>query len=146
MLTPEQIISTVADYFNIEVSELKSPVNYRRIIEPRFAAIYFLKTRLNMSLTSMAKEVSSGGPFRHSTIHYALKKVNNWIETDPIYRGYIQDINDRLYENVIKAKDEVFQESDFFAEQINEGVKLPTFDHIQPVNGRGYSGFREHQL
>ena len=71
-VTPDYIISIVADHFNITVAELRSPVKARRIARPRQIAGYLIRLYLSLGYQEIASAVGSRN---HTTIMHSCNKI-----------------------------------------------------------------------
>ncbi len=86
-----QIIKTIADYFNIPEKAIKAKTRKREVVQARQLAMHFAKKYTKKSLSTIGAEFSRD----HSTVVHANKTVKNLIETDKSFRQYYEDI-DRL--------------------------------------------------
>lgn len=113
MLTPERIITAVADYYKISEGDLKQRARNRdSVIEPRYMAIYFIKKHCDITTSKIGKLVSSGKPFDHATVLHAVKAVNNRIDTEAQFRIKILEISSLIPQDFTDCC-EFFQENDF---------------------------------
>ncbi len=75
----DTIQKTVADYYGISVSELKSKKQSKKVVFPRHVAIYISRNLTEMSFTEIGSEF---GGKDHSTIMSSCKKIEDRIKTD----------------------------------------------------------------
>ncbi|MBX2849734.1 MAG: chromosomal replication initiator protein DnaA [Acidiferrobacterales bacterium] len=75
----ENIQKTVADYYSIRVSDLKSKRRNRQIARPRQVAMALAKDLTNLSLPDIG---DAFGGRDHTTVIHACKKVNELTKTD----------------------------------------------------------------
>ncbi|PYV45085.1 MAG: chromosomal replication initiator protein DnaA [Acidobacteria bacterium] len=68
----EQIQRTVAEYFNLKVSELKSKNNAKIIAQPRQLGMYLCRQLTGASLPEIGREF---GGKHHTTVLHSIKKV-----------------------------------------------------------------------
>lgn len=87
------IKTTVCDYFNIAMDQLKSKTRKREIVQSRQVAMYFAKNYTKNSLASIGSQI---GGKDHATVLHACKTVNNLMETDKRFKRCIQDIEKRF--------------------------------------------------
>lgn len=143
MKTPDKIIKIVADYYYITVDELKERTRKNEIKEARFVAAYLIRKYTYMPFAKIGATLSSSIPFGHDTIINAVNKVNNWQDYDKMFKEKLNDIDSLINGPKEDSSEIMFQENDFFAPEMPFENK---FKDLVPVNGNGYSGFREHQL
>ncbi len=84
---------TVADYFKIKPSELRSKKRKRTITIPRQIAMYLARTVTNSSYPDLG--IQFGGK-DHTTIIHAVKRIAKQQESDPDLRGHIDSIKQQL--------------------------------------------------
>lgn len=89
----EYIQKVVCDYFNLPIELLKSKTRKREVVQARQIAMYFAKQMTKSSLASIGAH--TGGK-DHATVLHACKTVNNLIETDKRFRGYIVDLEKKI--------------------------------------------------
>lgn len=73
-VTADYIVSIVADYFNISVSDIRSSVKSRKIAYPRQVAMYLIRLCLPIGYQDIAAAV---GVQNHTTIMHGCKKIEN---------------------------------------------------------------------
>lgn len=88
-LTPNNIIKAVADYFEIDASEITSVRRSRDISLPRHIAMYIMKNSGHFSLQEIGKYL---GGRRHTTILSGIANIEEKIKTDPICERAVKDI------------------------------------------------------
>jgi chromosomal replication initiator protein len=103
-LTPEIIIKTVADYFEVPVMEVLGTCRQGDLIKARHFSMYFIKDLLKLSLQA------TGNCFTrdHATIISAIMSVNNQVETNKFYACEFREV-----ENLLKNKLEEFTEPEY---------------------------------
>ncbi|RLA97626.1 MAG: chromosomal replication initiator protein DnaA, partial [Deltaproteobacteria bacterium] len=89
----ERVQEIVADYFNIKVRELKSKKRLRQLVIPRQVAMYLSKELTDASLVEIGEKF---GGKDHSTVIYAIKKVEEKIEKDPAFQRFLEDIKQKI--------------------------------------------------
>jgi len=89
----EYIHKVVCDYFNLPIELLKSKTRKREVVQARQIAMYFAKQMTKSSLASIGAH--TGGK-DHATVLHACKTVNNLMETDKRFRGYIEDLEKKI--------------------------------------------------
>jgi chromosomal replication initiator protein len=85
----------VADYFNLSTNELKSKKRTNTIAFPRQVAMYIARKITELSTTEVGLEF---GGRDHTTVMYAVQKVENKMKTDstiePMIKRLIRDIRE----------------------------------------------------
>ncbi len=78
-ITPLKIKKVVADNYKITVEDIDSPKRPKPIAYPRQIAMYLTRKYTNLSLPSIGQEF---GGRDHSTISYAIDKIDKDLKTD----------------------------------------------------------------
>ncbi len=92
--TPNKIISTVAEFYDLTQKDLLSSSRKKEITKPRQIAMYLLKTELKSSYLSIARKL---GGKDHSTVIYACEKIAKQLEKDKKLEEEIELIKQRIY-------------------------------------------------
>ena len=95
-LTPESIIQTVCDYYNIEYSEITGKKKSKEIVEPRMIAIYLISDMMDIPLVSIGRLF---GGRDHTTIIHARDKISELIKKDQKTRVIVNDLKSQIGEN-----------------------------------------------
>ena len=116
----DTILNTVSEYFNIPVEVFTNPCNRDEVVMAKHIAIYFFRSKTNMSNTAISYIFSYKDP---SAINYAYKEVSNRIGMEWNYKYDVDYIERLLKENDIESDNyfyDNFQENDFYTnEEIN---------------------------
>jgi len=88
-ITPALVKKTVANYFNIKVSELESPKRARKIAYPRQIAIYLMRENTDASLEKIG-ELFGGRD--HSSILYSYEKIKEDISLNQDVKNTVDAI------------------------------------------------------
>ena len=94
-ITAEKIIETVSVEYDVPVTDMKSKKRQKKIVNARQIAMFLLKNRLDLNLTTI------GGLFGgkdHSTVISSIRKVEGKMEDSKVFKGEI----DRLKQNISK--------------------------------------------
>ncbi len=86
--TPSLIINQVCKFYSIDESVLRGTLKNKGTTEARQAAIYLIRKLTNLSLPDIGKEFGRD----HSTILYAIRKVEVALKNDPALQNTIRDI------------------------------------------------------
>ncbi len=89
----DYIQKIVCDYFNMPAEVINSKTRKREIVQARQIAMFFAKSLTKSSLATIGSQI---GGKDHATVLHACKTVNNLIETDKRFRGYIDEIEKKL--------------------------------------------------
>lgn len=88
-----KIQKTVADYFNITVSDLKSKKKTSNIARPRHIAIYLCRVETDEGLARIGMEF---GGRDHSTVSASYDKITNELKNDEKLNTTIKEIKNKL--------------------------------------------------
>ena len=94
-ITAEKIIETVSVEYDVPVSDMKSKKRQKKIVNARQIAMFLLKNRLDLNLTTI------GGLFGgkdHSTVISSIRKIEGKMEESKIFKGEM----DRLKQSISK--------------------------------------------
>lgn len=79
LISIDNIQKTVAEYYNISLSDLLSKSRSRSVVHPRHIAMYLAKELTEKSLPEIAKTF---GNRNHTTVIHAYRKIRGLLETD----------------------------------------------------------------
>lgn len=89
----DYIQKVVCDYFDLPIELLKSKTRKREVVQARQIAMFFAKKMTKSSLANIG--MHCGGK-DHATVLHACKTVNNLIDTDKRFRGYVNDLEKKI--------------------------------------------------
>jgi len=89
----DYIQKVVCDYFDLPLELLKSKTRKRDVVQARQLAMYFSK---NMTKSSLAKIGLHCGGKDHATVLHACRTVNNLIDTDKQFKGYVTELKKKI--------------------------------------------------
>lgn len=89
----DYIQKVVSDYFDMPIELMKSKTRKREVVQARQIAMYYAKNHTKASLASIGAHC---GGKDHATVLHAYRTVNNLIETDKQFRGYIADLDKKI--------------------------------------------------
>ncbi|MBO6574549.1 MAG: chromosomal replication initiator protein DnaA [Rhodothermales bacterium] len=92
-LTIEEIQRLVCTYFSIPEDLVRAKTRKREVVQARQVAMYFSKQLTQHSLKTIGLHF---GGRDHSTVIHANQSVENQIDTDPKFKGMIEEIGNRL--------------------------------------------------
>lgn len=79
IITPEYIISTVADYFSVTPSDLAGNKRNSKVVVPRQISMYLCREIIDTSLKSIGKQL---GNRDHTTVMHGIEKIENELRYD----------------------------------------------------------------
>lgn len=89
----EKIQRVVAEYFHVNVSELRSKKRTKSIAEPRQVAMYLIRNLTTHSLPEIGEYF---GGRDHTTVLHAFHKISKELETDVRKMRVVEEIRDLL--------------------------------------------------
>jgi len=92
-LSPEKIMNTVANYYQLSVTQLKSDKRDRVLSFPRQVLYYLLNIEIGLPLMDIGGML---GGRDHTTVLYGVRKVTSLLSTDDKIRADIMGIKSRL--------------------------------------------------
>ncbi|MDO5344779.1 MAG: chromosomal replication initiator protein DnaA [Lachnospiraceae bacterium] len=92
-ITPQLIIDTVAEHFNISPSDISSNKRNSEIVIPRQIVMYLCRTLIDIPLKSIGTFV---GKRDHSTVIHGIKKIEEEIDNSDTMRNTIEIIKKKL--------------------------------------------------
>ena len=92
-ISMEYIQNLVCEYFEVPIDMVKSQTRKREIVQARQISMYLAKAHTKSSLKSIG---SFFGGRDHSTVIYACQTVEDLIDTDKKFKGYVADIQKKL--------------------------------------------------
>ena len=93
-IQPESILDLVAKSFSLTADRLISRDRSRNVAFPRQVAMYLMRQEIDISLPQIGKEI---GGRDHSTVMYAIDKIEDIIERDERLRRQIVQIRQKLH-------------------------------------------------
>jgi len=100
MITPENIIVIVSDYFRQPLDKVMSTCRKGDYVKVRQVSMYFIKLYIQ---GIVLKEIGTKFPGKcnyvdHATVIHAIKKVNGYIETDKYFKRDIDILDKKITE------------------------------------------------
>jgi chromosomal replication initiator protein len=93
-LTLNEIISTVAAFFNISRDDLLGRGRNKELVYPRQIAMYLAREEMQMTLPLIGESL---GGRDHTTVMYGVEKITQAIEKEDLVRREVLAIRERLY-------------------------------------------------
>jgi len=89
----DQIQHTVAEFFNLNVSDLRSKSRTKSVVLPRQIAMFLIRTLTGHSLPEIGQYF---GGRDHTTVLHSFQKITKDMETNPVFRRKVDEIQDLL--------------------------------------------------
>ncbi len=89
VITAENIIKSVCNYFNIKIGDIKSNKKLKEFVEPRQIAMYLIRNYTELSFPEIGDKF---GGKDHSSIIYAVNKVKKKLENNEKIEKVINNI------------------------------------------------------
>ena len=89
----DYIQKTVADYFKVELEQMKGKVKKREIVIPRQVAMYFCKRYTQLTLALIGENF---GGRDHSTVIHALESVEDMMKTDVTFKNSVEELTKKF--------------------------------------------------
>jgi chromosomal replication initiator protein len=94
-LSTDEVLAAVADYYRINLDDLKGRGRNKEIVIPRQMAMYLLREETGASLPQIGEAL---GGRDHTTVMYSVEKIGQEIEQDDQRRREMLSIKERLYQ------------------------------------------------
>lgn len=92
-LTVEAVQKEVANYFNVKLTDLKSPKRHQAIARPRQIAMYLARKLCKASYPELGQRF---GGKDHTTVLSACRKIEQLVQTDPKTRHTVEELERHL--------------------------------------------------
>jgi chromosomal replication initiator protein len=93
VLSPERVREEVARRWRVRPEALASKRRTKDLTVPRQVAMYLMKETLGMSLVRIGEYF---GGRDHSTVIHSIRKVEEQMEADPVFRRQVEDAREEL--------------------------------------------------
>jgi len=93
-VTPQEVVRTVADFFEISSNDILNRSRKKEVVEPRQIAMFLLRDILKLSYPHIGEKL---GKRDHTTAIHACEKISRDITSDPQLNQKILLIKERLY-------------------------------------------------
>ena len=93
IITPDVILNTVSNYFNIELKEIHSKSRKQEIVKSRQICMFLCKKHTSYSYAHIGHLI---GKRDHATVLHACKTVQNFIDIDKAFRSLMCEIEHLL--------------------------------------------------
>ena len=90
--TPDLILQEVSSFYNVPVDRICGKSKTRDVVKPRQAAIYLIRELVGLSLPEIGEVMGRD----HSTVYYALQRMEEQLKEDPTIVNEIQDMRQNI--------------------------------------------------
>lgn len=94
----DSIQSMVCEYFDLPVDLLRASTRKREVVQARQISMYFAKKMTKYSLKAIGEYF---GGRDHSTVIHSCQTVEDLMETDRRFRGFVDDIQKRIKSSTV---------------------------------------------
>ena len=92
-ITPKEIITTVASFYDISARDLIKKGRKKEIVKPRQIAMYLMRSETNVSYPNIGERL---GGRDHTTVMHAVEKIKEDLETNKILEQEVRLIKEKL--------------------------------------------------
>ena len=93
VITPEYIISIVAEHYNVTTADLCGNKRSSKIVMPRQIAMYLCREILDTSLKTIGKNL---GNRDHTTVMHGIEKIENELKTNENLKNSIDILKKKI--------------------------------------------------
>ena len=93
---PEQVLTAVAEFFNIHIDDLIGRRRQKEVVEPRQIAMYLLRDILNLSYPYIGERMGRD----HTTAIHAYEKINHEVNKNSMLNQKILMIKDLINKSI----------------------------------------------
>ena len=93
-VSAEDIMSTVANFYNVKVSDLKGSRRLKQLVRPRHVAMYLVRKFTNHSFPEIGRMF---GNRDHATVQHAVKKIRSQATQDVDIRSAVQTLERNIH-------------------------------------------------
>jgi len=94
LVKPKEVLSTIANFFNLRLSEITGPQRNKKIVLPRQITMYLLRNDLKMSFMDIGRLL---GDRDHTTVMHGVEKITQLLPSSEDLRVNIMGIRKKLY-------------------------------------------------
>ena len=92
-ISPDSILKAVAEHYGVKVSDLRSDRKHKAVALPRQTAMYLMRELTNCSFPDIGQRF---GGRDHTTVMYAVKKIEKNLTDDVSLRGTMDALRKKL--------------------------------------------------
>ena len=92
-ITEQKVLNTIANYYNLSVTQITGKIKTANIVTARHIAIYLIRTLLNTPYKKIGELFSKRD---HSTIMHSVEKVDEMLKADTQLKTVVDELKKRL--------------------------------------------------
>ena len=96
-ITSKHLISTICEFYNLELDEIMGKIREKRISMPRQILMYLMREEIKGSYPAIGKEL---GGRDHTTVMHACKKIKREIEDNLQLKQEIETLKQNVYNSL----------------------------------------------
>ena len=89
----DRILSGVSAFFNVKIKDICSRKRMRSVVLPRQVAMYLAKRLTDVPLVEIGRKL---GGKDHSTVLYAIKKIEEKVKRDPVFKEMVEELERKV--------------------------------------------------
>jgi chromosomal replication initiator protein len=93
VISPDAVIKAVAEFYSVKVSDLRSDRKHKVVALPRQVAMYLIRSMTRCSLPDIGLRF---GGRDHTTVMYAVKKIDKKVREDVSFRNTVDTLRKNL--------------------------------------------------
>jgi chromosomal replication initiator protein len=93
VISIDNIIETVTDYFKIKITDIKGKTRLREVVVPRQIAMFLAKEYTSLSLKAIGYHF---GGRDHSTVIHAIQTINDLMDIDKELKSQIDNLKEKF--------------------------------------------------
>ena len=93
IITPEYIINTVCEHFDVSLEDIKSTKRSSKIVHPRQIAMYLCRDMTDTALKVIGKYM---GNRDHTTVKHGIEKIEKELQTSPTTQNTVEILKKKI--------------------------------------------------
>ena len=93
IITPEYIINTVCEHFDVSLEDIKSNKRSSKIVHPRQIAMYLCRDMTDTALKVIGKYM---GTRDHTTVKHGIEKIEKELQTSPSTQNTVEILKKKI--------------------------------------------------
>ncbi|MCI8731452.1 MAG: chromosomal replication initiator protein DnaA [Lachnospiraceae bacterium] len=93
IITPEYIINTVCEHFDVSLDDIKSNKRSSKIVHPRQIAMYLCRDMTDTALKVIGKYM---GNRDHTTVKHGIEKIEKELQTSPTTQNTVEILKKKI--------------------------------------------------